>query len=144
MAKMSVHGNVNDEIPVCVGCSYDIGRLSLSFYIIDEHLNGTMKRTKMLTFEVYNGPWQDHTFLRRIFAAANEAGWGKKDLKKASNCIIQEFLNQNFLGVTVQSLQQWASDNSAVNVQVDARTLTSHMEDSLRLMTSIQQTQIQH
>jgi len=61
---------------------------------------------------IFDDPWQQHTFLRRIFAAANEAGWNKDDLKKAS--------------------------------KVDARTITSHMEDSLRLMTSIQQTQMQH
>jgi len=34
--KMSVHGNVNDEIPVGVGCSYDIGRLSSSSSNIDD------------------------------------------------------------------------------------------------------------
>jgi len=31
-----------------------------------------------------------------------------------------------------------------VNLKVDARTITSHMDDSLRLMTSLQQTQMQH
>ena len=34
--KMSVHGNVKDEIPVGVGCSYDIGRLSSSSSNIDD------------------------------------------------------------------------------------------------------------
>ena len=92
----------------------------------------------------FDDPWQDHTFLRRILAAAKEAGWSKEDLKKASNCVIQEFLNQNVLGVPVQSLHQWASEDNAVTMQVDARTVTSHMEDSLRLMASIQQTQMQH
>jgi len=65
---------------------------------------------------IFDDPWQQHTFLRRILAAANEAGWNKDHLKKASNCVVNKVLNQNVLGVPVGSFQQWALDDNAVNL----------------------------